>query len=310
MRTSVRCAGVGLVALAACAADEGTLVLAGPAADDALVTCPILPADDPWNQDVSGAPVHPRSAAIVANIQDHGDPTLKADFGASAAWGIPFVVVQAAQPAVPVRFDLYPDQSDPGPYPVPANAAVEAGHDHHVLVVQQGACRLFEMYRASREGAGWRAGAGAVFDLRRGTTRPAGWTSADQAGLPIFPGLARWDEVSRGAIRHALRVTFAHTRAAWVAPATHPGGDDDEDAPAMGPRLRLRSDYDLSAMRGAARVIAVALQRYGMLVADTGANWYVSGATDPRWNDADLAQLRAIPGTAFEVLDTGPVTTP
>lgn len=280
-----------------------------PGTGPSLGGCPLLPFDNAWNQDISDAPVHPRSDAIIANIQDHGDSSLKADFGASAQYGIPFTVVAESQAMVPVRFTLYPDESDPGPYPIPTGAAIEAGGDHHLLVLQSGTCRLFELYRATRGGT-WSAGSGAVFDLRSNATRPEGWTSTDQAGLPILPGLARYDEVAAGEIRHALRVTFEHTRAAWVAPATHQGGEDDDDAPPMGLRLRLRADYNVAAMRGAARVIARALQRYGVLVADTGTNWYISGATDRRWNDADLEQLTDIPGTAFEVVDTGPIRQP
>lgn len=272
--------------------------------------CPMFPPDNLWNRDVSRDAVHPRSGAIIANILDHGDSNLKADFGSSAQYGIPFVVVPATHAMFPVRFTLYGDESDPGPYPVPLDAPIEAGGDHHVLVLQQGTCRLYELYRATRGSNAWSAGAGATFDLRSNATRPERWTSCDQAGLPILPGLVRYDEVMAGEIRHALRVTVEHTRAAWIPPATHWGGEDDEDAPAMGTRLRLRADYDISGLHGASRVIATALKRYGLMVADTGTNWYISGATDRRWTDNDLAQLQDIPGDQFEVVDTGDERTP
>lgn len=270
--------------------------------------CELFPADNLWNREVSGDPVDPLSDRYIANIQRHGDPNLHPDFGANPDYGIPYVVVPSTQPRVTITFTEYGDESDPGPYPIPPDAPIEAGRDRHVLVVQQGACRLFELYHAARDGAGWRAGSGAVFDLRSNRLRPREWTSCDQAGLPILPGLVRYDEVMQGEIRHALRVTFEHTQAAWIEPATHPGGDDnDAEAPPMGLRMRLKASYDISRLRGQSRVIAIALQRYGMFVADTGGNWYVSGSADRRWRDDDLEQLKAIPGAAFEVVRSGPL---
>ena len=295
------------------APEEGTVVVADvPVVEtDAGATlggCAMFPPDNPWNRDVSNDPVDPRSVRYIANIQAHGDRTLHPDFGANPEYGIPYVIVPATQPRVPIRFTEYGDESDPGPYPIPLDAPIEFGRDHHVLVLQQGTCRLFELYHAERDGDGWRAGSGATFDLRSNRLRPREWTSCDQAGLPILPGLVRYDEVMSGEIRHALRVTFEHTQAAWIAPATHPGGDDhDLDAPPMGLRIRLKASFDTTRLRGQSRVIARAMQRYGMFVADTGGNWYVSGATDRRWNDDDLEQLKAIPGTAFEVVASGPL---
>lgn len=270
--------------------------------------CEMFPPDNPWNQDVSALPVDPRSARYIANIQAHGAPNLHPDFGSDPRYGIPYVIVPENQPRVPIRFTEYGDESDPGPYPVPLDAPFEHGRDRHVLVLQQGTCRLFELYHAQRDEDGWAAGAGAIFDLRSNALRHEEWTSCDQAGLPILPGLIRYDEVMSGEIRHALRVTFEHTQAGWIHPATHPGGDEqDLNAPPMGLRLRLRSTFDLSPYRGAARVILLALQRYGMFVADTGSNWFISGTTDPRWNDADIDQLKDVPGTAFEVVQSGPI---
>ncbi len=271
--------------------------------------CALFPPDNPWNTEVSSLPVDPRSDAIIANIQSHGDTFLHADFGSNPEYGIPYSAVPATQPGVPIRYNEYGDESDPGPFPIPLDAPVERGRDHHVLVVQSGTCRLFELYHARRDGAGWIAGSGATWNLASNRTRRQTWTSCDQAGLPILPGLVRYEEVANRAILHALRVTFEHTREAWIDPATHPGGDSDPDAPPMGMRLRLRRDYDISRVRGAARVVLVAMRRYGMFVADTGGNWFVSGGTDRRWNDDDLDQLKRIPGTAFEVLRMGPLHT-
>ena len=269
--------------------------------------CQMFPADSPWNQDISGLPVRSDSPAIIANIQDHGETVLKADFGSNPQYGIPFTVVPDGQARVPVTFNEYGDESDAGPYPIPGAALVEAGNDHHVLVLEQGSCHLFELYHSARSGSGWTAGSGAIFDLRSNAPRTLRWTSADQAGLPILPGLARYDEVAAGEIRHALRVTFTHTQNGFIAPATHPGTLSDATAPVMGLRLRLRADYDLSRVTGHARVILTALRRYGLIVADTGGNWYVSGGTDSRWNDDDLQQLRDVPGTAFEAVNTGDI---
>lgn len=222
-------------------------------------------------------------------------------------YGIPWVVVPSDQPRVPVSFD-YDDESDPGPYPIPSDAPIEADSDAHVLVVQDDECVLYELFAAERQGSGWHAGSGAVFDLDSNVLRPDGWTSADAAGLPIFAGLARYDEVQSGAIEHALRVTFSRTQRGYIHPATHFASSiTNPDAPPMGLRLRLRADYDISGFTGDARVLLEAVRRYGLIVADNGSNWYVSGATDSRWDDDDLNQLKDVPGSAFEAVDTGPV---
>lgn len=270
--------------------------------------CPMFPADNPWNQRVDGLPLRADSAAIIARIQGFGRQNLHPDFGSNPDYGIPFVVVPADQPLVPVTYVAYGDESDPGPFPVPLDAPVEAGNDRHVLVLRRGTCELFELYRAFRAGAGWQADSGARFDLRSNALRPLGWTSADAAGLPILPGLVRYDEVVAGRIDHALRVTFPRTQRGYILPATHfASSDTDPTLPPMGLRLRLRADYDLSGVTGHALVVARALQRYGLIVADNGSSWFISGATDHRWDDTDLGQLKRIPGSAFEVVDTGPV---
>jgi hypothetical protein len=273
----------------------------------------VFPADNEWNRDVSSDPVDPNSDAIVADINANAwsdsEHYLHADFGSNPDYGIPFVVVPSGQAMVPIRIDLYPDESDPGPYPIPSNAPIEGGGDHHVLVVEQGSCKLYEMWHAAPSGSGWSADQGSVFDLNSNALRPNGWTSADEAGLPILPGLTRFDEVAAGEIRHALRFTVNVSRDGWVAPATHPGySSDDTNAPPMGARLRLRADFDLSPYHGGALVVLRALKRYGMFVADSGnGNWYISGATDPRWNDDDMGQLRTVPGSAFEVVRMPPM---
>ncbi len=282
----------------------------GVTAPPTIGNCPIFPADNAWNTDISAYPVDPRSDAYIASINE--DAThLHADFGAEPDYGIPYVVVDQSQPFVPINFTDYGDESDPGPYPVPKDAPVEAGGDAHVLVVDAGNCKLYELYDASSDGDGWNAGSGAIFDLRSNDLRPEGWTSADAAGLPIFPGLVRYDEVTAGAIHHALRFTVDETQAAYIHPATHDASDDDNpDLPPMGLRLRLKAGYDISKYTGEARVILEALKTYGMIVADNGTSWFITGATDPRWNDDDLNQLKKVPGTAFEVVQSGTIIKP
>jgi hypothetical protein len=275
-----------------------------------LAGCPIFPKDNAWNRDVSLDPVHPDSAAFIESIglSEHLHP----DFGSGRLgnFGIPYDIVPAGQAKVPIRFTAYASESDPGPYPVPAGARVEGGSDRHVVVLSAGECRLYELYRAQRSGDGWEAESGAVFNLRSNALRPAGWTSADAAGLPIFPGLARADEVASGAITHALRFTVARTQRGYISPARHWASDStNRTRPPMGLRVRLRGDFDLSGFGGQAKVILQALKTYGMIVADNGSDWFLSGAPDPAWNDDDLEQLKRVPGRAFEAVDTGPVRT-
>lgn len=278
--------------------------------------CPMFPADNAWNRDISADPVDPNSdnyIQYILNLSGSDTDKLHADFGEDPTYGIPFVVVPAGQAPVPITFTLYGNQSDPGPYPVPLDAPVEGGPgasgDRHVLVLHSGACVLYELYRAFQVGAGWEAGSGARFDLRANTLRPLYWTSADAAGLPILPGLVRYDEVAAGAIRHALRVTFSTTRRAFILPATHYASSvTNVNAPPMGLRLRLKAGYNIAGFTGQARVVLEALKRYGLIVADNGSNWFISGATDNRWNDDDLNQLKTVPGSAFEVIQIQPGT--
>lgn len=330
-RTAGRTVTVALVVAAAAIAVHGAA--AAPTIDSVLLPanatevadritppgpsiggCPVFPVDNAWNTDISGYALNPRSGQIIARIQSVGSHNLHPDFGENPDYGIPYVVVPPEQPLVPIDLTLYADESDPGPYPVPLNAPVEggaaSGGDRHVLVVQQGTCELFELGVANRTTAGWTAYVGAKWNLTTGALRPLTWTSADAAGLPILPGLVRYDEVASGAIRHAIRVTFGQTQRGFILPATHfASSRTDADLPPMGMRLRLSAGFDVSTLTGQSRVIAVAMQRYGLIVADNGSNWFFQGAPDPGWNDDDLNQLKNIPGMAFEVVDTGPVRT-
>jgi len=273
--------------------------------------CPVLPANNPINEEVANLPASPESQAYVESIglEAHLHP----DFGNNPGYGIPFEVVGPEQPKVPVKFTAYSSESDPGPYPIPANAAIEGGGkrghgDKHVLVVQEGTCMLYELYKAARKGEGWKAQSGAVFNLRSNALRPEGWTSADAAGLPIFPLLARYQEVAEGAIEHALRVTVPRTQRGYIHPATHfASSSTDPSLPPMGLRLRLKASYSLAGFSGQALVILTALKRYGLIVADNGSPWYVTGAPSPGWDEASLNTLKQVPGSAFEALETGPV---
>jgi hypothetical protein len=272
-------------------------------------SCPILPASNPLNGAISKAPVDPNSASYIASIG--ASLHLHADFGSNPSYGIPYAVVGPRQPKVPIAFTEFGEESDRGPYPVPANAPVEgAGEegDRHVLVLQEGACKLYELYHARRHGAGWEAGSGAVFNLRSNALRPEGWTSADAAGLPIFPLLARYGEVRAGRIDHALRVTVTRAQRGYIHPAIHfASSRSDPSLPPMGLRLRLKAGFSLAGYRGQALVVLRALQRYGLIVADNGSSWFITGAPDPRWKDEDLNQLKTVPGSAFEAVQSGPI---
>ncbi len=295
--------------------DPGGSPVDGSGAAPTIGGCEVFPADTPWNQRVDTLPVRSDSATIIDRIQSVGGDFLHPDFGENPEYGIPYLIVPADEPLVPLEFTAYGDESDPGPYPIPLDAPIEggadAGGDRHVLVIRQGVCDLFELGRAFPVAGGWEAQVGARFDLSSNALRPLGWTSADAAGLPILPGLVRHEEVVAGEIRHAIRMTFAQTRRAYILPATHwASSRTDAALPPMGLRLRLSSEYDAAQLTGQARVIAEAMQRYGVIVADNGSNWYFQGAPSPGWNDDDLNQLKGISGDLFEVVDTGPVVTP
>jgi len=304
-------------AVAVLAITAGAPVLAPPvsgaskAAGPQEYSCPLFPASNPLNQDISHAPVDPRSAAYIASIGLTGH--LHPDFGTNPSYGIPYAVVGSQQHEMPITFTAYNGESDPGPYPIPANARIEgppAGEegDRHVLVLQRGSCKLFELYAARRSRAGWEAGSGAVFNLRSNALRPEGWTSADAAGLPIFPLLVRYPEVRAGRIDHALRVTVERTQRGYIHPATHfASSSSDPNLPPMGLRLRLKGSFSLAGYHGETLVVLRALKRYGLIVADNGSSWYITGAPDSRWNDEDLEQIKRVPGSAFEAVQTGPV---
>jgi len=279
-----------------------------------IAGCQILPPDNPWNADISAYAVHPNSESFIASVGV--DKGLHPDFG--TMWqghpnGIPYVVVSGDQPKVPVTFE-YAHESDPGPYPIPDDAPIEGGPqsdgDRHILVLDKDNCTLYEIWRAFKTDEGWKGGGGAIFDLNSNELRPLGWTSADAAGLPILPGLARYEEVERGAINHALRFTVRKSQRGYILPATHfASRSSDPNFMPMGLRLRLKADYDISAFPPQAQVILTALKKYGMIMADNGGDWYISGTPNPKWDDDQLSALRRVTGSDFEVVDTGPIIT-
>jgi hypothetical protein len=265
-------------------------------------SCPIFPATNVWNRPVKDLPVTANSDAMIRAIGL--DDSVHPDFGSYLGYGIPYTVVSGKDtPKVKVKFD-YASESDRVGYPIPAHPNQESSGDGHILLVDKDACRLYELYSASGHGSSWKAGSGAVWDLRSNHLRPNGWTSADAAGLPILPGLVRYDEVAAGAIRHALRFTAKRTAKAHIYPARHDAGDADPSLPPMGLRVRLKASVDISGFGKQARTILQALKTYGMILADNGSNWFVSGASDRRYNDDDLHDLGKIKGSDFEVVDT------
>ncbi len=296
-----------LALLALVAGLAGSAAIAAPL--PGARNCAVFPPDNPWNRRVDDLPVAANSTAVIASIGP--EKTMHADFG-SGLWeggpiGIPITTVSSTQKRSAVSFE-YADESDRGPYPIPAGVKIEGGPqadgDRHALIVDRDRCRLYELFALRRQGGRWTAGSGAIWDLRSNRLRPSGWTSADAAGLPILPGLARYDEVARGRIDHALRFTVSRTRRAYVWPARHfASSEADASLPPMGLRLRLKRSYDISRFPRQSRVVLQALKQYGMVVADNGSDWYVSGAPDPRWSNDDLHSLHTVPGSAFEVVD-------
>ena len=295
-----------LAVLAALAGTPAAQAQSGPS----LAGCPMFPADNIWNTPVDTLPVDANSTAYINTIG--GTRTLHPDFG-SGLWnggpiGIPYVVVPGTQPKVPVSFD-YDDESDPGPYPIPPNPPIEGGPnssgDRHILVVDRDNCLLYETWSTyPAQGGGWHAGSGAKFDLRSHALRPDGWTSSDAAGLPVLHGLVRYDEVAAGEIKHALRFTVPQTRRAYVWPARHYASSlTGMQYPPMGQRFRLKAGYDISGFAETVQVILRALKKYGMMLADNGSAWYISGVPDERWNNDLLRQLQSVPGNAFEAVD-------
>ena len=275
----------------------------------------MFPADNPWNTDISVYPVDPKSSVYIASIG--AGAALHADFGPpyeGAPNGIPYVIVPASQPKMDVLFVDSPDESDPGPYPIPADAPIEGGPqgdgDRHVLVLQQGSCTLFEIYSSFPKGSTWEAGSGAVWHLDKNEVRKDTWTSADAAGLAILPGLVRYDEaVEQTEIKHALRMTVKSIQNAFIYPATHSAGaaGSDPDAPPMGLRLRLKAGFDITPFSPTMQVILKAMKKYGLIIADSGSNWYISGAPSDLWDDDMLHELGTVVGSNFEAVTTGEI---
>ena len=277
-----------------------------------------FPADNLWNQNIASAPVDPNSAAII-NFIGAGDP-VHPDFGSGeyngSSIGIPYVVVDSSQPPVVINFTAYGDESDPGPMPVPASAPIEGypnpgSGDRHVLVLDNSSCWLYELYSSYPQSDGsWNADSAAAWDLLSDEQRPLTWTSADAAGLSVFAGLARYDEVASGAIKHALRFTLQNSRAAFVPPASHwAATTSNASAAPMGLRMRLKASFDISGFSTSNQVILTALKQYGMIMADNGSNMYISGAPDARWDNDDLHNLGQITAADFEVVQMNPIYT-
>lgn len=288
--------GLGLASLAVL-----LLSASAPVAAQELGGCPMLPKNNIWNTPVDRMPVHPRSSMV---IQSNGpDRNLHPDF--SPGGGIPINIVPADQPMVPIEIIEGKAESDPGPYPIPPDVQVESGTDKHALILQRGTCRLYEISDIRRSPAGgWMGYAGAIFDLRSNALRPDGWTSSDAAGLPITPGLVRYDEIEAGEIRHAIRMTVPSTRREYVWPGRHfASRSDDAALPPMGMRFRLRASYDISGFDPRVQVLLRALKKYGMILADNGQSWFLTGTTDARW-DVDLwSQIKQIKGKDLEAVD-------
>ena len=310
MRRRVCVAVAGFASACALAAAAATATATAPRSPT-IAGCPVLPTDNVWNQPVAGLPVAADSARYIAAIGL--DDPVHPDFGTvwdGAPNGIPYTVVGGSQPRVPVHFQ-YASESDPGPYPIPPRAPIEGGPrstgDRHVIVVDRATCTDYELFAAYPHDGGrsWTAGSGAVFDLRSNKLRPAGWTSADAAGLPILPGLARYAEVKAGAIDHALRFTAPCTAPRYVYPARHEASTCTARwAPPMGLRVRLKASVAIAGLPYQARVVAQALKTYGMILADNGSPWYISGAPSPNWSDSALHLLDELTGRDFEVVDT------
>lgn len=280
-----------------------------PPATGVPADAPSLPDQRAWNQDISGAPVAANSDDVIDFINSHGDSELHPDFGRQSIYGIPYKVVSSKTKPIKVKFQAYGSDSDKGKYRIPLSAPIEGGPkgegDRHTIGYDKSECKLYELYNAFPKRKAWEADSGAIWDLTSPDLREPGLTSADAAGLPIFPGLVRYDEVKAGVVDHALRVTFDVTRDAWINPASHCASDETSpDAPPMGLRLRLKGSYDTSGLTGQSAIIATALKTYGFINADNGSNWFFQGAPDRGWSNGNLNQLKEIPGSAFEVVES------
>ena len=287
------------------AASGAAALPAGAAPPRGAPACSVFPVDNVWHADVSGLPVHPSSGAWLASMGG-GDVHLHPDFGPSDGpqpYGIPYTAVDADHEKVAVTFE-YADESDPGPYPFGADTPIESGSDRHALMIDRDACRLYELYDATYSPAGSTAGSGAVFDLRSNALRPSGWTSADAAGLPIFAGLLRLDEVAAGNVDHAIRMTASKTDKTFVWPARHQAGAaEDGSLPPMGAWFRLKPAFDVSRFRPDTQTVLRAMQRHGMIVADNGSDWFFTGASEPGWDPAMLDELKSVTAAEFEAVE-------
>jgi hypothetical protein len=264
-------------------------------------TCQVFPADNVWNTDISNLPVHPRSGQWLSSMAA-STSLLHPDFGAPS-YGFPYTIVDNSHPTVAVAFQ-YASESDPGPYPVGADTSIENGSDRHALIINRDTCILYELFDLAGSGSAWTAGSGAIFSLNSDSLRPLGWTSADAAGLPLFPGLVRWDEVQSGAINHAIRFTAQQTDQSFLWPARHQAGTAaNPSLPPMGARFRLKASYDVSHFSAQAKVVLLAMQHYGLILADNGSNWFFSGTEDAGWPDSLLTELKTIPASQFEAVD-------
>ena len=272
-----------------------------------IAGCQVFPVDNPWNQDISQEPVDVNTDKYIASI-NRGGKFLNPNFGSNDKYGIPYIIVDSTQPKVPVQFE-YVDESDLDPYPIPPNPPIQVNEDSQLVILEKDNCMLYELYNPQyTEDVGWSAYSGAIFDLKSNALRPDCWTSADAAGLAILPGLVRYDEVASGKIHHALRFSVSQTQRAFIHPATHFASRlKNPNLPPMGLRLRLKASFDTSRYTGLARVILNALKKYGLIVADNGTSWNITGAPDRRWNDNDLNQLKQVPGSAFEVVASGAI---
>src|SRR5437660_141753 len=276
-------------------------VVPAAAAPPPSTSCSVFPSNNIWNTDISKLPVHVRSAQWLASMAA-STAKLHPDFG-GPPYGFPYNVVGNAHPTVSVTFQ-YASESDPGPYPVGADTLVENGSDRHALIINRDTCTLYELYDLSGSGSAWTAGSGAIFPLGSNALRPLTWTSADAAGLPIFPGLVRWDEVQAGAINHAIRFTAQQSDQSFLWPARHQAGTAaNPSLPPMGARFRLKGTFDISHFSAQARVILLAMQHYGLILADNGSNWFFSGTEDAAWPDSLLSELKTVPAAQFEAVD-------
>jgi hypothetical protein len=303
---------VGLTLATAVLAGSAFALATRSASAPTLAGCPVFPASSVWNQPVNTLPVAADSAQLIASIGLTA--SVHADFGSGLydgqSIGIPYVVVNGkTTPKSRVKFD-YADESDKGPYPIPSNVPIEGypnsgNGDRHAIIVDRSTCKLYELYALRRAGSGWAAGSGAIWNLRSNALRPAGWTSADAAGLPILPGLALWPQVAAGQIDHALRFTASRTRNTFIYPARHEASSSsDPSLPPMGLRVRLKAGVDISKLPPQARIVAQAMKTYGLILADNGSPWYISGAPNAHWSNDQLHALGALNGSDFEVVDT------